>query len=256
MATTNNLRVLPWCYFVGVNVLVFSLVCVGAVRWESFELRMMAESFSATYLVLLTVFGWLAPFSVSKRVLPALAGIALVVITGRFVLVDQFAAWFESAIWYLPVTSIVCGGMYLANWRVDARTSPLPKQTFSIRALMIGTAVVAATFPTLNLMIQTRRSGNLQQMLWLSDALVMVVPVVLIAMGILWSMLTNKLLHLAIVILVSPVFGMLICRIYGWDDFSTMVRLTTTVAVLTTLLAWYMRDQKFQLTRARVVADE
>ena len=249
MAKTMSRRGTQWYYFACVNTLLFLLVGGGAIVTKSFELRVLVESFAATYFVLLSAFAWLAPLAFSKRILGALTGIALVIFVCRFVLVDGFSSWFESAIWYLPVTSIVCGGVYLASWRIDERSEPLPTQTFSIRALLVGTAIVAVTFPALNWMIEARRSGDLQEMLWLSDALVIVVPVVLIATGILWWMLTNKLFHVGIVILASPVFGVLICRIYAWDDFNTMVRLTTTVAVITAVLAWYLRDQKIQITR-------
>jgi hypothetical protein len=237
------------CYFVGANAIVFGLLCLGAQRTGYFYLRVVSEGFAAAYLVLLTLWVWLGISDFPKRLLAAIVAVTIVLLACRFVLSDGFSSWIESAIWYVPVTSVLCGALRLAGYTIERRNTEHQSQTFSIRTMMLGTAIIALLFPLIGMLVRSRAGGQINSILWLMDALVLVAPVSMIGIGLAWAVFSNKPFHAGALMVAAPVFGVLICRIYGWDFYQSMVLLTTTVAALVTTLTWVARAMGYRLVK-------
>lgn len=115
--------------------------------------------------------------------------------------------------------------------------------------MMLVTAIVAALFPIVNSLARSRADGQLDLILWLTDPLVLVTPVCVIAIGLLWSILSSKAFHAIVLIVAAPIFGVLICQVYGWKHYQSVVVPTTTVAVLVAIVIYTIRKMGFRFVR-------
>lgn len=236
-------------YFLVTNALLFGAICVLAQRTGRFDLRILCEAFSASYLVFLTTWAWLSALNIVTRLLLTAAAMVLVVFGCKFALADGFASWFEVALWYVPVTSVLCGGIRLSGFKIEWNPGTKVDKTFSIRSIMVATTMVALLFAVAGTLTRSRAGGQLDSILWLTDALVIVVPVSIISAALVCIVLSNKLFHASALLLVAPLSGILICQIWNWDQYQATVLLTTTIAALTAALTFVLRAIGFQLVK-------
>jgi hypothetical protein len=229
------------------NALFFSVLSILAQQTGSFHLRVICEAFAACYLVLLTFWAWFSSRNVWQRIPVATAAVVFVVWACRFVLADGFSPWFEVAMWYVPVTSVLAGGLRLAGFRIDSHHTTKTQPTFTIRSMMVVTAIVAVLFPLTGALVRSRAGGHLDSILWITDALIFVAPASMISIAITWAVLTNKLFHAGAFLLAAPISGVLICQIWNWDYYQSTVLLTTTAAAVTAVLTSLVRTIGFRL---------
>ena len=135
----------------------------------------------------------------------------------------------------------------MAGFKIDHSRTSYAQQTFSIRSMMAATAVVALLFPLTAKLARSRADGQLDTILWLTDALVLVMPVSMISVTLVWAVITNKLFHAGVLLLIAPISGILICQIWDWNHYQQIVFLTTTVAALTAIQTYVVRAIGFRL---------
>jgi hypothetical protein len=119
--------------------------------------------------------------------------------------------------------------------------------TFTIRSMLVATAIIAFLFPLTRTLVGSRAGGHLDSILWMTDALVLVLPVSMISVSLVCAVLSNKLFHAGALLLAAPISGVLICQVWDWDDAQSTVLFTTTVAAMTAMLTGIVRAIGFRL---------
>lgn len=218
--------------FALVNLILYSVLCLAASRSNSFHLRVLAESVAAAYLVVLTIWGWFGAQQLLTRLLLVASAMTIVFWGSRTAIQGTFASWFEVVIWYVPVVSLFCGAMLLSGLRVQPSSQPDQRTTFSIRTMMLATALIAIMFPLIGAFIQSRTEGRLP-MQWLLDNLVLVVPLSVISVGLVIATLRRNVPLTVVLLIAAPLCGVGVCRIYGWNHYQTIVVQSTTIAMMT-----------------------
>ena len=153
--------------------------------------------------------------------------------------------------WYVPVTSVLAGGLRLAGLKIESLHTTKTQPTFTIRSMMVVTAVIAVLFPLTGALVQSRAGGHLDSILWITDALILVAPVSMTSIAITWAVLTNKVFHAGAFLLAAPISGVLICQVWNWDYYQSTVLLTTTAAGVTAILTSLVRAIGFRLVYHR-----
>ena len=214
-----------------------------------FHFRVCFEGLTAGLLVWLCFWLWIAKPTI-QYLLMSLIGIAGVVLTTQFVLSDSFSAWFETSIWYLPVVSIVAATLRIIGLRFDDIANSAGRQTFSIRSMLIGTAIIALSFPAIAGLAQFRSDNGARTMMWLIDALVWVVPTSLVCIGIIVAYLSNKTVYAICLLFSSPLIGIAICKVYRWNHYQSVVGVISTASILATVICWQIRRAGLGLVRS------
>lgn len=225
---------------------MYGLICFLFHRTGNFHLRLVCEGFAAAYLTMLATWAALSSTSILTRLLVTLLGLALVLSLAQFSLGGRYSAWIEVALWYVPVALIAGIGLRSAGFRVQRSDAAIPKPTFSIRWMMIATAVVASAIPLVRVITETRSAGQLASLWWLFDSLVIVVPQVLIAVGVIWGVLSNKLFHVVGLLAAAPLAALAVCWIYRWGHYQSIVVPAIVAAILITLSACLFRATGFR----------
>ena len=230
------------------NLLVYGVICGAARVTGDFHLRLVCEGLAAGNLVLVTVAGCLlrVPSFVWRWLVVAVTSLGVIGGCG-LVLGAGFAAWMESAIWFVPVTITCCLPIWFAGQGIAPSRSKSMPTTFSIATLMMATTMVACLFPLVRWLSAARADAQLHPILWITDPLVLVVPIAAIGVGLVATVLSNKPFHAAILIVAAPILGFLTARIYGWNHYQSMMIPATVSALLIATLSWLGSRQSMKL---------
>jgi hypothetical protein len=235
--------------FTLISALLSGMICLVAFRWAFFYGRLLTESIATGWLLNLTLWGWFSSGSPLKRLLIVLAGHATVCLGCRLVLDGYFPAWFENAIWYAPVASASAIAIKTCGYQMERAENSKRASSFSIRAIMILTAIIAAAFPVLGAYTRHRGNGHLP-MEWLWDSLVLVVPVTVLCVGLFFTVLRNRLIDSIVLLVTAPIAGVLVCRLYQWNFYQTIVIHSMTLALTTLFFAMSKHRRGYRLNRS------
>jgi hypothetical protein len=235
--------------FALIGALLSGMICLIAFRYAYFYGRVLTESIATGWVLNFTLWGWFSSGSPLKRLFITLAGYATVCLGCRLVLDGYFPAWFENAIWYAPVASISAVALKTCGYQMERPEISKRANSFSIRAIMILTAVIAGVFPILGAYTRHRGNGQLP-MQWLWDSLVLVVPVTIICVGLFFTVLRNRLIDSIILLVAAPIAGVLVCRLYQWNFYQTIVIHSMTLALSTLFFAMSKHRRGYRLNRS------
>ena len=237
--------------FLSLSVAIPVISLFAAYFIQDYYLKLYCEAVAATYLIGLTTVIWLLNIRLIYRLLAALFVLICVFGSFRFVFAESFAAWFEVALWYIPIASLFCAGLRLAGYRIAESHTQELNFTYSIRSLMLATTAVAVLIPLFAWLAASRAAGQFDSYLWLTDALVLVCPISLISIGIVSTVLSNRLFHTITLLPSAAILGLVIFQVYGRNDIWNGLQLLTITACLTCMLTCFVRIAGFQLVNLK-----
>ena len=177
---------------IGLNILLIVILAATARTTDSFYMRLVVESAAACGLILVTLFAWLQRSSLLEKLLTAVIGAIVLFASAGIALRDQFAAWFEVASMYMPAASIVSAILLLAGYRIVCGNGRQTRYTFSVRSILVATTLIAMAIVGVGTLTKLRAAGDLDSILWLADALILVVPATLLCFGASLAILSDR----------------------------------------------------------------
>lgn len=227
-------RLLRELLLFGSPFVVLLSLCIAGIATANFHVRVVAEGVAAAIIVFSLSWIWVERKRIA-HVLSPLVLLALSFLSMAWLLKTYFMSWFEWALWYAPCVILMCFVAEALSYYAERRN--LAAAQVSMGSLLLLMSLSAVLLTVVAKLGSLRASGDLAW-LWLVDALVFIVPVSLVGTGIFWSVRFRRPLFAIALVLAAPWLGFLICNIYGYTFFESIVAPISVSAVTILLLSY------------------
>ncbi|MCA9176597.1 MAG: hypothetical protein KDB14_19045 [Planctomycetales bacterium] len=237
-------------------VLLAGATCLAAgalveLQWHRYWSRIWLEATGFCLLNLLCV--WACLGSLPWRIqVPAAALLAVgVVLVCQRVMGPEFFAWFEVVVWVAPVSLSAAVLFRGASWSIVPAAPAAWNATLSLRALLGITASVAVV-PLIREVARARADNEFGLFLSAADALMLVVPHVVVGFGLVVSMLGGYVCLVVLLLLLAPIVGATVSYMHGWESYLPGAVFGAAQSLLTAALAGMLRWQHFAWRRVEL----